>query len=856
MMPDQRKAGKRRVVFAPAARARRWAVLLLFPCAALGAAPSSHAQAPDTLGGAVETLPDPHSEAGGRLALGDRAQPRFHRPAGFLPEPRSERKRLTLALSGGGARGLAHIGVLEVLDEEGIVVDGIAGTSMGAVVGALYGMGYSARRIEQLTTDLDWSLLFSDAPRRRSLFLAQKEVANQDLISLRFRGMKPYIPDALVTGQTLYMQILRLALQAPFSPLGGSFRDLRVPVRIVVTDLNAGEKLYLDAGDLPVALRAGMAIPIIFRPLREDGRLLVDGGAMENIPVDAARGLGGDVVLAVDCASPRVPDLDPDMPWEIANQVTTLMTTSNDSLLREKADVLVLPRLNSFTQTDFNRAEEIIAAGREAARRALPELKRWLGPFTPPRPMVREYDRVRLSGVTAELMPGANAALGLSPGRMSNHRVNEGLDRLLRYLHRSGWGAARLRAEIDSANGLALNIVVFPGIVRRIRVAGVPESRAAMVRREIRIPVGQPLRSGDLLKSITQLHATGRYSTVFARIERRSDYGVDVIFQIEEAPFPRLGLGLGFDSDRKGRYFADLVLQNRLIRQGDELRLRAVYGERDQKYTLESRANRLFRTYLGWRAQAGFREHRRELFDSRGETVRDAVWSTWEEEFSTLFNLLTWGQLSAGLRGEQVSDDFAGPEIRVNRNLAALTFGATLDTEDRKPFPRSGTRLAAQYDTYLGELGSERAFNRLSLEGEVVSPLMPRVVLRLAAKGGVADLTTPATHRFSVGGIDDFTALRPDRFIALRRLSGCVELRYDLVSRIIADAYLTGRYDLAAFSDDENWRPRTEDLIHSFALSMALDTALGPMELWVAFSPESSNGPEETRVAVNLGYRF
>ncbi len=777
-------------------------------------------------------------------------------PEGFLPELERCRPSVALALSGGGARGLAHVGVLQVLEAENIPVDLIVGTSMGAITGGLYGIGYSSYELHRMATTFDWSGFFSDAPSRRSLFLAQKEAANKEVLTIRFRDWRPYIPNALITGETLFLQILRLNLDAPFSSVGGSFASMRTPVGIVATDLVTSNLVYMDGGDLPLALRASMAVPIVFRPLRYRGQFLVDGGAYENIPVRSARAAGADVIIAVDCVSPRVPELSPDSPWDIANQVTTLMTLNNDSLSRSIADIVITPDLADYSSTDFGYAEEIVDAGRREAERLLPSILGLVEPDLDRPKLIIDVKRVvlgDLSGSRRELAIRETAIrmMGIAPRSNSTEEVNQGLERLLRYLRRQGYGAARIKADLRDDG--TLFIAVDPGVVREIRVEGVPENHIAMVMRDVRVKPGLPLRSRDLMKTLVQLHATGRYTTVYSYFERHEGEGVILNFLLEEAPFPKLGLGLGFDSDRGSRYFAELALQG-LLRQGEELHLWAAYGQRDQDYEVSFRTDRLARTYIGWRASAGWREHERDLFNQEGEVVRVAEIQSFDAEANALFNLRTWGTLSLGLMSERVDDDLSG--IWNRDFLNAVTMRAAVDTEDRHPFPRSGMRVDARYDFYLSQLGSERSFNRFDLHAEVVTPVIPRYVIRLAVVSGLADLTTPSSHRFSIGGIEGFPSLMTDRFIALRHISGTGELRFDLISRIIADAYLLARYDITAFSDQKDWRPRRDDFVQSIAFGVALDTLLGPMELWYAYTPYSATLPEEYRVALNIGYRF
>ncbi len=209
------------------------------------------------------------------------------------------RPRIGLVLSGGGARGLAHVGVLKVLDEMQVPVDAIAGTSMGAVIGGLYASGMTAAEIEALVKTLDWNAAFRDRPPRKDLNLRRKQDDREFLVRFPL-GLKAgsfRVPRGLVQGQKL-TQILRRETISVASV--DDFDRLPTRFRAIATDLETGNRRVLAGGDLTEAMRASMSAPGVFAPVELDGRLLVDGGLVENLPVDVVKEMGVDIVIAVD----------------------------------------------------------------------------------------------------------------------------------------------------------------------------------------------------------------------------------------------------------------------------------------------------------------------------------------------------------------------------------------------------------------------------------------------------------------------------------------------------------------------------------------------------------------------------
>ena len=259
-------------------------------------------------------------------------------PAASVSSPASApppaRPRVCLVLSGGGARGMAHIGVLRVIEELKVPVDCIAGTSMGAVVGGLYASGMSAAQIETTIRSVNWQEAFRDAPPRRDLNFRRKQDDRNFLVRLPL-GLKHYhilLPKGFIQGQTLQETLRQLTL--PFSNTT-NFDELPTPFRAVATDLVTGDAVLLEKGDLSIAMRASISAPGVFAPVDYEGRLLVDGGLAENLPIDVARAMHADVLIVSDVSFPLQPRDKLDTALSISNQMLAIMVRKNAD--RQKA---------------------------------------------------------------------------------------------------------------------------------------------------------------------------------------------------------------------------------------------------------------------------------------------------------------------------------------------------------------------------------------------------------------------------------------------------------------------------------------------------------------------------------------
>ncbi len=275
-------------------------------------------------------------------------------------------------LSGGGARGTAHVGVLKVLEQMRIPIDAIAGTSVGAVVGGLYASGLSANEIESIMTSLNWQDAFRDTPPREDLTIRRKLEDQNFLVKfpLGVRGGHIQLPKGLIEGQKLTQTLRRLTL--PVSKVT-QFDELPTPFRAVATDLETGDAVVMSSGDLTTAMRASMSAPGVFSPVEREGHLLVDGGIAENVPIDVARQMGVDILIVVDVGTPLLKRDKLTSAPVISNQMLAILIQHNsrEQLAKLKSsDVLIEPLLGDTSSFDFGLVARVIAAGQAAGQAA------------------------------------------------------------------------------------------------------------------------------------------------------------------------------------------------------------------------------------------------------------------------------------------------------------------------------------------------------------------------------------------------------------------------------------------------------------------------------------------------------
>ena len=293
----------------------------------------------------------------------------------LCPEILHARKKVGLVLGGGGAKGVSHIGVLKVLEEAGIPIDYIAGTSMGAIVGGLYAIGYSATEIDSMVASQDWQLLLSDRVKRDNLTFPEKENSERYVISLPFGiEKKDRLVGGMIKGQNLQNLFSNLTIGYHDSV---DFNSFPIPFACVAVNLVDGKDFVFRKGSLPIAMRASMAIPAAFTPVKLDSMVLVDGGLNNNYPADVVKTMGADIVIGVDLGTSDLKNLQHlNSTIGVVGQIVALHGYEKYVHNTEITDLLIRPNTSPYNSASFTTAalDTLIMRGEEAARKQWNEL--------------------------------------------------------------------------------------------------------------------------------------------------------------------------------------------------------------------------------------------------------------------------------------------------------------------------------------------------------------------------------------------------------------------------------------------------------------------------------------------------
>lgn len=283
------------------------------------------------------------------------------------------RPKIGLTLSGGAAKGLAHIGILKAIDSAGLKIDYITGTSMGSIIGGLYAAGYSADSIEKMSHTVDWDLMLSNQSSLSSMLMEEKEEYGRYDVELPWEGNRFRLPSGVLESQELWLKLAEL-----FSPVAGNkdFSSFNIPFKCLATDIGTGEAVVISKGDIVSAVRASIAIPSLFTAIDYEGRKLVDGGIVRNFPVRDVKEMGADIVIGSNVAAGLSPGNKVVNVFQVIFQVAFFREAEDRKYEVPLCNIYVPIPLEDYTMGSFGQAEEIIQVGLEEGRKLYPTLKK------------------------------------------------------------------------------------------------------------------------------------------------------------------------------------------------------------------------------------------------------------------------------------------------------------------------------------------------------------------------------------------------------------------------------------------------------------------------------------------------
>ncbi|MDP9503007.1 patatin-like phospholipase family protein [Pseudomonas protegens] len=706
------------------------------------------------------------------------------------------RPKIGLVLSGGAARGMAHIGVLKALEEQGIRIDAIAGTSMGAVIGGLYASGYKIDELEKLALNIDWRQALSDAPPREDVPFRRKQDDRDFLVKqkLSFRDDGSLgLPLGVIQGQNL---ALLLESKLAHASDTRDFDKLPIPFRAVATDIASGEKVVFRKGHLPQVIRASMSIPAVFAPVELDGRLLVDGGMTDNIPLDVARDMGVDIAIVVDIGTPLRSRKQLNTVVDVLNQSITLMTRRNSEeqlATLHKDDVLIQPSLSSFGVTDFGRAQEVIDAGYRATR--------------------------------------------ILDARLARLRATQPQDAQL--------AAARLPSQRTP-------------IISAIKVENDSKVSDEVIRYYIRQHIGEPLDLGRLETDMGTLYGLDFFEQVQYRVVHKGQDNTLVISaRGKRSGTDYLRLGLNLSDDMRGDSAFNIgasYRMNGINSLGAEWLTRVQIGDRQEIYSefyqpLDAGSRYFIAPFIAAQAQNveavldndPIAEYRLERY-GLGLNLGRQIGNSGEVRFGVGE---AWGKADVRIGDHDLRSE--------NFNEGYYQLQYSFDSLDNVYFPHSGEDIGLTLRQFEPSLGSDNRYRQWEFKLDKALSSGPNTFVLGGRYGRTLDNADVVTSSFLLGGARQLSGFRQDalsgqnitlaRAVYFRRLTPRSYLPLDF------PLYLGGSLERGRVWNNDN--AFDSGYINAASIFLGFDTPLGPLNFSYGF-----NDDNQKALSLNLGQTF
>ena len=715
------------------------------------------------------------------------------------------RDRVGLVLAGGGARGIAHVGVIRALEEMQIPVDAIAGTSMGALVGGLYATGMNADELQRVVAEMDWESAFTDTIPRGGQPIRRKadDYDYPIKIKLAFKDGRVSFPLGLIQGQQVRMIIKELMVDAAHIH---DFDQLPIPYRAVATDIETGEAYVFDSGDMVTAMRASMSIPGLLAPVEHDGRLLVDGGVANNVPVDVARQMGADRLITIDIGTPLKTREEIRSVVSLADQMLGFLTRKNSIDQIEtltSTDFLIRPELAAVGMLDFDGEQVIADAGYQTAMS-----------------MKDELSVLRLNDVEWAQ-------------HLASRRLQDAPEPIIDYL------------VVDNNSPISDEII-------RLRISQ---------------PMGEVLDGDRLRADIEDIYALDYFQLIdFKIVEDAGQTGLKITAKVKAWGSDVFKLGLNMITDLEGASDINAGASYRLKglnKMGAELYGRAQVGDTmllsAEFYQPIDLRSRFF-------AAPRLAYHDREVLTLGPEFDIDEVFGNWRVRYLQLelnagMNVLNNSELRFGLfraRGES-SLELASNDLLDDGSFdtGGVLTSWRYDSMDEIFFPRRGGFLYAEYEWNSTDFGADKSFERWQVLSQAAFSFgsdTRNTVILTAKTAQSIDAPNEPQNYFQLGGLFNLSGLRQNAFSG--RQSLFVMAQYQ--RRLSENSVLPLNMPIyAGFSVEggQLWSERSEvgfgDLSGAGSIYLAIDSPIGPVYVAYGQTTESRNA-----VYLSLGWPF
>ena len=725
---------------------------------------------------------------------------------------KGKRPKIGLVLAGGGAKGFAHIGVLQLLDSLNIPIDFVAGNSMGGLVAGLYSIGYNGKDLEKFAADLDWNYLLNDNPPREELPFIEKKKTGKYQLKIGLKGYQPAIPSGLIYGQNIEMMFL--SLTTPYEGIE-SFNDLPIPFRCVAVDLVSGKQVVLKNGSLAKAMRATMSIPSAFSPVDWDDYLLVDGLVLNNFPADVVKDMGADIIIGLNLETGKKEKEDLDNLLTILDRTTDIPMKAKLEQNIEMSDIYISQNLSGFGTSDFSieKINGIIERGKKAGknnRDVLLALKKELEKYD-------EYKEWELHGKEEE------------------------------------------RAKIKLTKE---KFKASPPILKTYAVQGNNKFSDIFIEHHLGLTVGSVFDNEELSKNIEALYALDYFETITYRLDRGKENEVHLIIEVKEKLLNRLVAGFKYDDYFKLVGLIGLETNSTLI-PGAQFETYLKFGgmtSLDITFLYPSRSMDM----AVYPFISAFYKDIPIDFNYEGNKIFRFADRSWELFGGLNFSLSNFWNLEASLGWEfmNVASEIATAEIddilnqyNLEARLVTGKIRLLYDSLDDIIIPNSGIYFNSYFESTIPKMGSELTYNRFFARFDTFIPIAERHNIRIdvAYMKAWDKSEVPFYKWFYMGGPETFVGLDYFQANGTEFTIAAGSYRFEVLESIYLRGIFNTMFNYSLLDGD-----KSDKVLYGWGISGLMESMFGRIELMWARGDENVNQPGEksNKIYFIFGFRL
>lgn len=754
-----------------------------------------------------------------------------------------ERPKIGLVLSGGGARGFAHVGMLKMLDSLEIPVDFIAGTSMGGIVGALYAVGYSGQDIETLISDTDWNEVFNDNPKRRALPFIRKKDTGKYQLEFGLQGFRPLPPSGLIYGQKI--SLLFSGLTYPYERFN-DFTQLPIPFHCVAVNIVTGSQVVLKRGSLARAMRATMAIPTVFSPVEWGDSILVDGGMVNNLPVDVVKEMGADLVIAVDVGNRLLEPDELHSAISVLEQSLYILGINQWKKNVAMADLYIHPEVEAFALSDFSQQKvaEIIRAGNQTARQfknRLDSLKTRYNlqrimsyqhrPRFPVPPVIRE---IQITGYEGTDLQSIHEALKLNVGDVFDY--SRFVDRLAELNVTMGFEDVKYEIIPVSRESVRLMIRIKEKekpVIFGMSISGQKYQPFGILYQSLGFKPSDHLDVEKLNHRIMSLYGLGYFESIHYEIEPRGRNRVYLSVQVKEHNKRKLRMGLRYDNNYK--------LVALLAVQGTNFLIPGLRYEHELQFA--GLLHYYFKTYYPSRT-LNLPVYPFLRFETKDVPIsiydlylgnKIARYAAKSLSYSAGLGLL-FGKLCNIEIGFETERMDVTPDVAFSdpvsfptwiEKLHKMTASLIFDNLDDLSIPQSGAYVTAKYEGSYQRLKTELPYEQFQVSADFYLTVFHRHTFRLYGFHGSGH-SLPIYKTPNQGHPATFVGMNYDQLFGSSLSVLRTDYRFRLNSRLFLKLIWNAAFDITQKS--EFYHVTTDD-VRGYGFGLKWNSPLGPFEL-------------------------